>query len=113
MDESEVKNNESMIQSLDDFLKKSKINENPEQRELFEEERNKIEEYDRRRKEQDEQLDEKQKENTKKNNEIIDVDSQKVGNTINPLTFSQMVEKELQTNSQFSPYYGDGNNKNV
>ena len=43
----------------------------------------------------------KQKENTKKNNEIIDVDSQKVGNTINPLTFSQMVEKELQTNSQF------------
>ena len=53
VDESEVKNNESMIQSLDDFLKKSKINENPEQRELFEEERNKIEEYDRRRKEQD------------------------------------------------------------
>ena len=58
VDESEVKNNESMIQSLDDFLKNSKINENPEQRELFEEERNKIEEYDRRRKEQDEQLDE-------------------------------------------------------
>ena len=27
VDESEVKNNESMIQSLDDFLKKSKINE--------------------------------------------------------------------------------------
>ena len=54
----------------------------------------------------------KQKENSKKNNEIIDVDSQKVGNTINPLTFSQMVEKELQTNSQFSPYYGDGNEKN-
>ena len=31
----------------------------------------------------------------------IDVDKQKVGNT---LTFSQMVEKELSSNSQFSPY---------
>jgi hypothetical protein len=32
----------------------------------------------------------------------IDVDKQKVGNS---LTFSQMVEKELQSNSQFSPYH--------
>ena len=31
----------------------------------------------------------------------LDVDKQKVGNT---LTFSQMVEKELSSNSQFSPY---------
>ena len=31
----------------------------------------------------------------------------KIGNTINPLIFSQRVEKELQTNSQFSPYYGE------
>ena len=51
------------------------------------------------------------KKESKKTNEIINVDSQKVGNTINPLTFSQMVEKELQTNSQFSPYQGDGNDK--
>ena len=32
----------------------------------------------------------------------FDFDQQKVGNT---LTFSQMVEKELSTNSQFSPYH--------
>ena len=32
----------------------------------------------------------------------VDVDKQKVGNS---LTFSQMVEKELQSNSQFSPYH--------
>ena len=36
----------------------------------------------------------------------IDVDKQKVGNA---LTFSQMVEKELSSNSQFSPY----NNNNI
>ena len=80
VDESEVKNNESMIQSLDDFLKKSKINENPEQRELFEEERNKIEEYDRRRKEQDEQLDEIHKEIKQIKNEAINA-----GNAINEI----------------------------
>ena len=80
VDESEVKNNESMIQSLDDFLKKSKINENPEQRELFEEERNKIEEYDRRRREQDEQLDEIHKEIKQIKNEAINA-----GNAINEI----------------------------
>ena len=37
----------------------------------------------------------------------IDVDKQKVGNT---LTFSQMVEKELSSNSQFSPYNNNNNN---
>ena len=36
----------------------------------------------------------------------IDVDKQKVGNS---LTFSQMVEKELQSNSQFSPYHNNNN----
>ena len=36
----------------------------------------------------------------------IDVDQQKVGNT---LTFSQMVEKELSSNSQFSPYNNNDN----
>ena len=35
----------------------------------------------------------------------VDVDKQKVGNT---LTFSQMVEKELSSNSQFSPYNNNG-----
>ena len=80
VDESEVKNNESMIQSLDDFLKKSKINENPEQRELFEEEKNKIEEYDRRRREQDEQLDEIHKEIKQIKNEAINA-----GNAINEI----------------------------
>ena len=34
----------------------------------------------------------------------IDVDKQKVGNA---LTFSQMVEKELSSNSQFSPYHNN------
>ena len=80
VDESEVKNNESMIQSLDDFLKNSKINENPEQRELFEEEKNKIEEYDRRRREQDEQLDEIHKEIKQIKNEAINA-----GNAINEI----------------------------
>ena len=44
--------------------------------------------------------------NKKSTSEIkpIDVDQQKVGNT---LTFSQMVEKELSSNSQFSPYNND------
>ena len=37
----------------------------------------------------------------------IDVDKQKVGNT---LTFSQMVEKELSSNSQFSPYNSPNDN---
>ena len=37
----------------------------------------------------------------------VDVDKQKVGNT---LTFSQMVEKELSSNSQFSPYNNNNNN---
>ena len=36
----------------------------------------------------------------------IDVDKQKVGNS---LTFSQMVEKELSSNSQFSPYHNNNN----
>ena len=48
-----------------------------------------------------------------KNLEIkpIDVDKQKVGNT---LTFSQMVEKELSSNSQFSPYNNNNNlNNNI
>ena len=48
-----------------------------------------------------------------KNIEIkpIDVDKQKVGNT---LTFSQMVEKELSSNSQFSPYNNNNNlNNNI
>ena len=48
-----------------------------------------------------------------KNIEIkpIDVDKQKVGNT---LTFSQMVEKELSSNSQFSPYNNNNNlNDNI
>ena len=48
-----------------------------------------------------------------KNLEIkpIDVDKQKVGNT---LTFSQMVEKELSSNSQFSPYNNNNNlNDNI
>ena len=36
----------------------------------------------------------------------IDVDQQKVGNA---LTFSQMVEKELSSNSQFSPYNNSNN----
>ena len=48
-----------------------------------------------------------------KNIEIkpIDVDKQKVGNT---LTFSQMVEKELSSNSQFSPYNNNNNvNENI
>lgn len=41
----------------------------------------------------------------------IDVDKQKVGNS---LTFSQMVEKELQSNSQFSPYHkSNSNNSNL
>ena len=46
-----------------------------------------------------------------KNIEIkpIDVDEQKVGNT---LTFSQMVEKELSSNSKFSPYNNNNNNLN-
>ena len=39
----------------------------------------------------------------------IDVDKQKVGNT---LTFSQMVEKELSSNSQFSPYNNNSPNSN-
>ena len=39
----------------------------------------------------------------------IDVDKQKVGNT---LTFSQMVEKELSSNSQFSPYNNNSPNIN-
>ena len=45
------------------------------------------------------------------NSEIkpIDVDKQKVGNT---LTFSQMVEKELSSNSQFSPYNNNSPNIN-
>ena len=45
------------------------------------------------------------------NSEIkpIDVDKQKVGNT---LTFSQMVEKELSSNSQFSPYNNNSPNFN-
>ena len=37
----------------------------------------------------------------------IDVDKQKVGNS---LTFSQMVEKELLSNSQFSPYHKNNSN---
>jgi hypothetical protein len=40
----------------------------------------------------------------------IDVDQQKVGNT---LTFSQMVEKELSSNSQFSPYNNNSPNINL
>ena len=43
----------------------------------------------------------------KANTGPIDVDKQKVGNT---LTFSQMVEKELSSNSQFSPYNNNNNN---
>ena len=43
----------------------------------------------------------------KANSGPIDVDKQKVGNT---LTFSQMVEKELSSNSQFSPYNNNNNN---
>jgi len=47
----------------------------------------------------------------KSNTGPIDVDKQKVGNS---LTFSQMVEKELQSNSQFSPYHkSSSNNSNV
>ena len=39
----------------------------------------------------------------------IDVDKQKVGNA---LTFSQMVEKELLSNSQFSPYSNNNSGNN-
>ena len=46
----------------------------------------------------------------KSNNGPIDVDKQKVGNS---LTFSQMVEKELQSNSQFSPYHKSNSNLNT
>ena len=42
----------------------------------------------------------------KANTSPIDVDKQKVGNS---LTFSQMVEKELLSNSQFSPYHNNNN----
>ena len=45
----------------------------------------------------------------KSNSVPIDVDKQQVGNT---LTFSQMVEKELSSNSQFSPYNNSNTNKN-
>ena len=44
---------------------------------------------------------------TKVNSGPVDVDKQQVGNT---LTFSQMVEKELSSNSQFSPYNNNTNN---
>ena len=56
--EDELNNNKQSIQKLEDFLKQSKINENSEQRELYEEEKNKMDEWDEREKKQDEQMEE-------------------------------------------------------
>ena len=80
VDEDEIKNNESAIENLDEFLKKSKFNENSEQRELFEEERNKIDEFKRREKDQDEQLDEIHRGIKQIKNEAINA-----GNAINEI----------------------------
>ena len=89
VDESEIKENESAIENLDDFLKRSKFNENSEQRELFEEEKNKIEEFDRRKKQQDEQLDEIHKGIIQIKNEAINA-----GNAIDEI--GKKIKKEDQ-----------------
>ena len=54
--EEELNNHEQNIEQLDDFLKKSKIEENSELRDLFQEEKDKIEEWKGRVKKQDEKL---------------------------------------------------------
>ena len=54
----ELQENDQNIEKLEDFLKKSKFNDSTEQRQLFEEEKNKMEEWKIRRKGQDEKLDE-------------------------------------------------------
>ena len=56
--ENELQENKENIEQLEDFLKKSNFNGNSEQRELYEEERIKIDEWDKRKKIQDEKLDE-------------------------------------------------------
>ena len=56
--EEELNNYDQNIIQLDDFLKKSKVDENSELRELFEEEKNKIDEWKGRVKKQDEKLEE-------------------------------------------------------
>ena len=56
--EDELNNNEQSIQKLEDFLKQTLIKENSEQRELYEEEKNKMDEWDEREKKQDEQMEE-------------------------------------------------------
>lgn len=56
--EEELNNYDQNIIQLDDFLKKSKVEENSELRELFEEEKNKIDEWKGRVKKQDEKLEE-------------------------------------------------------
>ena len=54
--EEELNNHNQNIEQLEDFLKKSKAEENSKLRELFQEEKNKIEEWKRRVKKQDEKL---------------------------------------------------------
>ena len=56
--EEELNNHNQNIEQLEDFLKKSKVEENSELRELFQEEIDKIEEWKRRVKKQDEKLEE-------------------------------------------------------
>ena len=56
--EDELNNNKQSIQKLEDFLKQTLIKENSEQRELYEEEKNKMDEWDEREKKQDEQMEE-------------------------------------------------------
>lgn len=56
--EDELQENNENIQQLEDFLQKSNFNNNSEQRDLYDEEANKINEWNVRRKNQDEKLDE-------------------------------------------------------
>lgn len=57
-DKTEIKNNDNNIQSLDDFLKENKDKNNSKERELYKEEKYKIEEYEHKKNEQDELLNE-------------------------------------------------------
>ena len=56
--EEELNNNKKNIEQLDDFLKKSKVKENSELRELYKEEKDKIDEWKGIVKKQDEKLEE-------------------------------------------------------
>ena len=56
--EEELNNHNQNIEQLEDFLKKSKIEENSELRELYQEEKDKIEQWKGRVKKQDEKLEE-------------------------------------------------------